>query len=99
MYKWLDSMMRSKETCVQTLAWHTLQQLMQYNSQEPLLHNWVVGYCFDYDQTTSQRYFHALTATFSSMAVNSVRLRVEGYKVASAHTMDNGPAMPTIYII
>ena len=91
--------MYSNETCVQTLTWHTIQQLIQNNSQEPLLLNWVVDHCFDYDQTTSQRYVHALTATFSSMTVNSVRVEVEGYKVASAHIMDNGLAMLMIYII
>ena len=76
-------MMRSNETCVQTLARRTIQQLMQNNSQEPLLLNWVVDCCFEYDQTSSQLYFHALTAIFSSMTVNSVRLKVEGYKVTS----------------
>ena len=80
MYKWLDSMMRSNETCVQTLARRTIQQLMQNNSQEPLLLNWVVDHCFNYDRTTSQLYFHALTATFSSMTVNSFRLEVEATK-------------------
>ena len=90
-------MMCSNETCVQTLARRTIQQLMQNNSQEPLLLNWVVDHCFDYDQTTSQLYFHALSTAFTSMTVNSFRVEVEGYKVASAHTLDNGPAMLKIY--
>ena len=67
MYKWLDSMMRSCDTFVHTLARRTIQQLLQNNSHEPLLLNWVVDHCFDCDRTTSQLYFHALSNTFSSL--------------------------------
>ena len=76
MYKWLDSMMRSHETCVQTLARRTIQQLLQNNSQEPLLLNWVVDHCYDNDRTTAQLYFHALSNTFFSMYVSSVVITV-----------------------
>ena len=67
MYKWLRSMLSSKDARIQTLGRKTLQQLLQNNTGISLLLNWVVDHCFDQDQTAAQLYFHALSNTLSSM--------------------------------
>jgi hypothetical protein len=68
MYKWLRSMLSSKDARIQTLGRKTLQQLLQNNTGISLLLNWVVDHCFDQDQTAAQLYFHALSNTLSSIA-------------------------------